>query len=189
MASSDPGDDRPIHRHRRACYGFRTVVEQVGDRWDASSPCPEWDACGILEHVIGFHEVLRLRPLGVKANRPKEDIPGRWAATQLAIFTALDANWGHPVDLPGGSTLDVATLLPALSTDVLVHTWDLGKAIGLEPVLDEDLCERALSGAEANGAALRSTGMYARPVAVSAKADVQTRLLGYLGRDPEWQGN
>lgn len=38
----------------------------------------EWDARGVLEHVIGFHEVLLLlRPLGIRADRPKNDVPGR----------------------------------------------------------------------------------------------------------------
>ena len=180
-------NDHPIYRHRKACYGFGSVVQQVAGRWNAPSPCPEWDARGILEHVIGFHEVLLLRPLGAKANRPKDDIPARWAATQLVVFTALDANWGHPVALAGGSTLDVAALLPALTTEVLVHTWDLAKAIDLHVDLDEDLCEEALSGAQANEPALRSSGMFAGPAGVPANADAQSRLVAYLGRDPLWQ--
>lgn len=180
-------DDRPIYRYRRACYGFGSVVQQVGGRWEAPSPCPEWDARGILEHVIGFHEVLLLRPLGAKANRPKDDVPGRWAATQLVLFTVLDANWAHPVALPGGSTLDVAALLPALTTEVLVHTWDLAKAIDLDVDLDQDLCEAALSRAQTNEAALRSSGMFAGPVGLPADADAQSRLVALLGRDPLWQ--
>ena len=34
----------------------------TGDgRWDRPSPCADWDARGVVEHVIGFHEVLVLR--------------------------------------------------------------------------------------------------------------------------------
>jgi hypothetical protein len=113
MTNASP-DDLPIYRHRRACYGFGAVVDQADGRWDRPSPCPEWDARAVLEHVIGFHEVLLLRPLGVKANRPKDEVPSRWTATQLAIFTVLDANLGHRVDLPDGSTLDLGSLLPSL---------------------------------------------------------------------------
>ena len=182
-------DDRPIYRHRKACYGFGAVVDQVDDRWGRPSPCPEWDARGVLEHVIGFHQVLLLGPLGVRANRPKDNIPGRWVATQLAIFTALDANWGHSVDLPNGSNLDVSRLLPMLTTDVLVHTWDLAMTIGVEAVLDADLCETALYGARKNVAGLRSSGMFAAPVNVPANADLQSRLIAFLGRDPHWQGS
>ena len=111
------------------------------------------------------------------------------AATQLVIFTALDANWGHPVEFKDGSNLDVRTLLPALTTDVLIHTWDLARAVGLDVVLDEDLCEVALAGAQAKEAALRESGMFAASVTVPVAADVQSRLLGFLGRDPDWQGS
>ena len=62
---------------------------------------------------------------------------------------------GHPVEFKDGSNLDVRTLLPALTTDVLIHTWDLARAVGLDVVLDEDLCEVALAGAQAKEAALR----------------------------------
>ena len=163
-------------------------MNQVGDRWDRASPCPEWDARGVLEHVIGFHEVLLLRPLHIRASRPKDDVAGRWTATQLVIFTALDANWGHPVDLPDGSTLDLRTLLPSLTTEVLVHTWDLARAIGVDVVLDRHLCERALSGARMHEAAFRSRSMFEAPVDVHVDEDIQSRLLGFLGRDPRWQG-
>jgi uncharacterized protein (TIGR03086 family) len=179
-------DDGAIYRHRQACYGFGSVVEQVGERWDRPSPCPEWDARGVLEHVIGFHEVLLLRPLGIKANRPKEDIPGRWETTQLVIFSALDANWSHPVPLPDDSTLDVGSLLPMLTTDVLVHTWDLARAVGVAVALDPDLCAMALSSARKNEAKLRSAGMFGPPVDVSADGNIQSRLLAFLGRDPQW---
>ena len=180
-------EDRPVYCHRRACYRFGAVVDQVGDRWDRPSPCPEWDARAVLEHVIGFHEVLLLRPLDIKANRPKNDVPSRWAATQLAIFTALDANWDHPVDLPDGSTLDVNRLLPALTTDVLVHTWDLAKAIGVDAALDMELCERALRLAHTNEVALRSSGSFDAQVDVRTDADLQSQLVAFLGRDPHWK--
>jgi hypothetical protein len=44
-----------IAHHLRACEGFTSVVDTVGDRWSAPSPCSEWDARGVVEHVIGFH--------------------------------------------------------------------------------------------------------------------------------------
>ena len=42
------------------------VVGQVGERWRRRSLCPVWDARGVLEHVIGFHKVLLLRPADVQ---------------------------------------------------------------------------------------------------------------------------
>lgn len=160
-------------RHRRALAGFGHVVAEVGDRWSAPSPCSEWDARGVLEHVIGFHEVLVLRPLGVRANRPKDDPVGRWAATHVAIGRALDSELGD----------DMQNLLPALTTDVLIHTWDLARAAGVDGTLDPELSRWAYD------AVLRhpvpdGSEMFGPPVAVPAGADLQTKLLAACGRRP-----
>ena len=40
-------------RHRRVCKIFGDEVSAVGDHWQTRSPCGEWDARGVLEHVIG----------------------------------------------------------------------------------------------------------------------------------------
>ncbi|MGP8058596.1 MAG: maleylpyruvate isomerase family mycothiol-dependent enzyme [Acidimicrobiales bacterium] len=176
----------PVARHRRACEGFGDVVGQVGERWHEGSPCPVWDARGVLEHVIGFHEVLLLRPLGIRANRPRDDMAGRWTVTQSAIFAALEAAGDRAGALPGATSFDIDGVLPTLTIEVLVHTWDLGQAAEVPVRLDPELCGVALAGARRNEAELRSSGMFGPPVAVDEDAAVQDRLLGFLGRDPRW---
>lgn len=169
-----------VRNHERACSRFGDTVNAVGDRWTLPSPCSDWDARGVLEHVIGFHEVLVLRPLGVKVQRPKDDVPARWSVTQTALFAALSDE-----DASAGLNLD--RLLPALTTDVVVHTWDLGRATGREPELDEDLVEQALAGVTNAGKAITGSGMYGPSVGVSSHASAVDRLLGLLGRDPTWR--
>jgi uncharacterized protein (TIGR03086 family) len=178
---------RSVDRHRLACDGFAEQASSVGDRWNNASPCSEWNARDVFEHVIGFHEVLVLRPLGVKVNRPKGDVPGRWDATQAAVFKALEATSNQPVDLPEGSTLDVSNLLPMLTIDVLVHTWDIAKAIGDQPELDSELCQWALDVSRGHEDALRSSGMYNQAVVVATNSDAPDQLVALLGRDPYWR--
>jgi hypothetical protein len=43
----------------------------------------------VLEHVIGFHDVLLLRPLGVKPDRPRDDPQRRWELTFDRLCEAL----------------------------------------------------------------------------------------------------
>jgi mycothiol maleylpyruvate isomerase-like protein len=74
---ADPVDPL-IERHRRACDGFARVADAVPvDRWTSPSPCTEWDARAVVEHVIGFHEILLLGPMGVRAHRPRDDEAAR----------------------------------------------------------------------------------------------------------------
>jgi len=171
----------------RACAGFSSAVAALGGRWERASPCSEWDARGVVEHVIGFHDVLLLRPLGMKPERPRHDPVARWAVTVPAIGVALrNARAQDTMSVPGGPDVDLARLLPMLTTDVVVHTWDLAKAGGIVPVLDTGLCTIALGNAQRNADAKRSSGVFAPPVTVPDDADPLTKLVALLGRDPAW---
>lgn len=167
-----------IADHRQACDGFTAAVRASAGRWDAPSPCTEWNARGVLEHVIGFHDVLLLRPLDAKPQRPKGDPAARWAITVDALFAALSR--------PGVLDAPRESLLGVLTTDVVVHTWDLCKAIGVDPVLDRRLCQIGLERALANARMFEGSDMFGPPVAVPDDAAVEDRLLGVFGRDPGW---
>jgi uncharacterized protein (TIGR03086 family) len=167
-----------LEDHRQACAGFTFAVRSSTGQWDAPSPCAEWDARGVLEHVIGFHDVLLLRPLHVKPTRPKDDPHARWAVTVDALFSALSR--------PGALDELRNTLLPYLTTEVLVHTWDLGAAVGFEVTLDPRLCRIGLDRAVADGDRRKASGMFAPPIDLPDDAAVQDQLLGVFGRDPGW---
>jgi uncharacterized protein (TIGR03086 family) len=167
-----------VEHHRRACDGFTQVVGATSGRWDAPSPCSEWDARGVVEHVIGFHDVLLLRPLDAKPTRPKDDPIARWSVTVEALFFALAS--------PAVLDAQRASLLGVLTTDVLVHTWDLSKATGREVSLDPELCEIGFERVETNREKFAALDMFGPPVAVADDGSIQDKLLGLFGRDPAW---
>jgi uncharacterized protein (TIGR03086 family) len=167
-----------VEHHRRACDGFARAVGAASGCWDAPSPCSEWNARGVLEHVIGFHDVLLLKPLDAKPVRPKDDPIARWSLTVDAVFSALAS--------PGVLDEPRTSLLGVLTTEVLIHTWDLSKATGGEVDLDGDLCEVGLERAEANRDKLAASDLFGPPIAVAKDASVHDRLLGVFGRDPSW---
>ena len=76
-------------------------------------------------------------------------------------------------------------MLAALTTDVLVHTWDLARAIGQSPALDPELCRAAYDGVRASGLP-RDSGMFGAEMPVAEDADESTRLIALYGRDPAW---
>jgi uncharacterized protein (TIGR03086 family) len=177
-----------IARHMRACTGFSAAVVDIAeDDWSRPSPCPEWDARGVVEHVIGFHDVLLLRPLSAKPERPKGDPAVRWEVTVPAIASALQgAGDDLLVSVPGAPDMDLARLLPMLTTEVLLHTWDLAKAVGASVSLDAELCADAYEASRRNVENLQGS-MFGPPVPVAADADVVTKLVALLGRDPAWR--
>lgn len=171
-----------VERHRRACSGFGRAVSAADGKWARATPCSEWDARALVEHVIGFHEVLLLKRLGVRAHRPRDDTVERWLATERALFGALEGEAAAP-----SGAVDVVQLLPILTADVLAHTWDLARAVGADATLDATLCEHALATVEPNDERLRASGMFGARVSVPAGADAQTRLVAFFGRDPQWR--
>lgn len=68
-----------------------------------------------------------------------------------------------------------------------MHTWDLARATGQDDHLDGDYCRALYEGMEPMDEVLRRSGQYGPRVPVPQNADWQTRLLGLIGRDPQWQ--
>lgn len=174
-----------VERHIQACRGFSDIVARSVGRWERPSPCAEWDARGVVEHVIGFHDVLLLVPLDAKPHRPKGDPAARWAVTATAIGTAVRAVSGDPAPGSGGAP-DLGRLLPVLTADVLVHTWDLARAVGVDPGLDLGLCAISYEVVRPNDEQIRHSGMFGPAVPVPDDADAGTKLVAFLGRDPSW---
>jgi hypothetical protein len=75
--------------HLAVCRRFGSAVRSADGKWDRGSPCTGWQARDVLEHVIGFHDVLLLRPLGLKPQRPRDDPQRRWDLTYERLHEAL----------------------------------------------------------------------------------------------------
>jgi uncharacterized protein (TIGR03086 family) len=179
-----------VERHRRACDGFSWVAANVPeDRWDSPTPCTEWNGQQLVEHVIGFHDFLLLRPFDVRAHRPREGSSARWNATAQALFSMLedDAVLDRAAELPGGGESTPRTMIEALTTDVIVHTWDLARGTGVPFDLDPELCATAYEAALVYPMD-RESGMVAAEIEVDDDADMTSKLVALYGRDPSWSG-
>jgi uncharacterized protein (TIGR03086 family) len=182
-------------RHLAVCQRFGESVRAANGKWDRPSPCEAWDARGVLEHVIGFHDVLLLRPLGLKPDRPRNDPQIRWELTYGALKMAFEPGrrlLERVVDIPElqgnpATRLDARAMMPNLTRDVLVHTWDLARAVGADDRLDPRWCELFYVALPSDPGGLSVSEMFDAPVAVSDQTDVQSKLLARLGRDPSWQ--
>jgi len=175
-------DDGVADLHLAVCRRFGEAVRSAHGKWDRRSPCDEWDARAVLEHVIGFHDVLVLRPLALKPDRPRHDPQMRWQLTYDSLEEAL---------VPGRATqLDTRRLIPKLTRDVLVHTWDLARAVEADDRLDPGWCELFYADLPADLQASSPPAMFKAPIVVNnvtSEIDVQARLLARLGRDPSWR--
>jgi uncharacterized protein (TIGR03086 family) len=182
-------------RHLAVCQRFGESVRAANGKWDCRSPCEAWDARGVLEHVIGFHDVLLLRPLGLKPDRPRDDPQIRWELTYGQLEKAFEPGrrlFERVVDIPElqsnpATRLDARAMMPNLTRDVLVHTWDLARAVGADDRLDPRWCELFYAALPSDPGGLSVSGMFDAPVAVGDQTDMQSKLLARLGRNTSWQ--
>src|ERR1700692_734102 len=164
--------------HLAVCQRFGEAVRSADGKWDCPSPCDAWDARGVLEHVIGFHDVLLLRPLGLTPDRPRDTPQRRWELTFDRLREALGREnlFERVVEVPAvgnnlAARLDARTLVPGLTQDVLVHTWDLARAVGANDRLDPAWCAVFIDRLPADPDALRASGMFAAAGTVGKHAD------------------
>jgi uncharacterized protein (TIGR03086 family) len=68
--------------------------------------------------------------------------------------------------------------------DIVVHTWDLARATGLDETLDPDEVHALFVGMEPMDEMLRQSGQYGPRVEVPDDADEQTKLIAFTGRLP-----
>ncbi|WP_338043741.1 maleylpyruvate isomerase family mycothiol-dependent enzyme [Mycobacterium riyadhense] len=169
--------------HLAVCRRFGLAVRSADGKWHRQSPCAAWNARDVLEHVIGFHDVLVLRPLGLKPGRPRDNPQRRWTLTYDQLEEAFSQQY---LSERAVGVLDADMLVPRLTQDVLVHTWDLARAVGADDRLNPDWCAHFLDRLPANPDAPSASGMFAPPV-VDNQTDAQSRLLARVGRDPSWR--
>lgn len=171
--------DDAVELHLAVCRRFGAAVASANGKWDRQTPCDAWDARGVLEHVIGFHDVLLLRPLGLKPERPHEDPQRRWQLTYHSLTEAFASGVA--------TRLDAYPLIPNLTRDVLVHTWDLARAVAADARLDPEWCEMFCGRLPTDPLDLGTSGMFGAPITLRDETDAQARLLARLGRDPCWR--
>ena len=68
-----------------------------------------------------------------------------------------------------------------ICTDVLVHIWDLARAVGGDESLDPDAVAAAYSGLKPMDAMIRMPGVFGPKVEASG-TDLQSEFLAFLGR-------
>jgi len=151
----------------------------AGSQWSASTPCTEWTVRDLVDHATAVQ--ARFGGLIGLAVTEAADWPAVRHAMEvlLADRAVLD---GH-VAVPGLGDMAKEQVLDICAFDLLLHTWDLARAIGadeqLPPQLVDD-CHAWLR--QLPPEILRSPGRYAPETVAGDDADEQARMLAFAGR-------
>lgn len=168
------------------------------DQFGARTPCSRYDVRKLVNHLLFWGPSLTgaARRVGVAPPSAAEDdvdlTEGDWAARLAAHVDGLVAAWGDPAAWEGMTTMGGPSELPAsmvgemVLVELVVHGWDLASATGQQPTWPEDVVDVAHSSAAGMAEQGRQMGIFGPEVPVSATRPTFDRLLGVVGRDPDW---
>lgn len=178
-------------RYRRVASRFTARANEVPDAaWELPAPCEGWVARDVVRHLVEWVPAFLSSaggPTLPEGPSVDDDPAGAWANLDEGIQALLDdpvasaSEISHPQ--AGTHRLDDAVAMFFLG-DVVVHTWDLARAAGLDEALDADIVHDMLVGMEPLDEMLRASGQYGPRVDVPDDADEQTKLIAFTGRRP-----
>ena len=160
-----------------------------GDRWASPSPCEGWTAHDVLAHVTANLRALRATIGGgdffESFGRPVDgDLLAAWAEERGGAAGSLVEAAAHSVDsvIVGGNPVPLVAMVDGLMRDLVIHTWDLARAVGGDERLSDDLVAAATEAMSMVTDEARGPGLYGYEVPAPPGADAQTRLLAASGR-------
>ena len=190
--TEQPSEDRsPAEEHRRIAAGFTAcVVGAAPSAWDDPAPVEGWAARDVVRHLVEWFPGFLKSGTGIdlpSGPSADEDPVAAWTVHSDGVQALLDdpATAGkmlkerHVGDVP----LDLA-VNNFYTTDVFLHTWDLARATGQDETLDPVKCAELFEEMLPLDQVLRDSGHYGPRVEVPDDADIQTKLLAFIGRTP-----
>lgn len=177
------------HRAVAGVFGERVRGVSPG-AWDNPAPCEGWVARDVVRHLVEWLPAFLAAGAGVELPRGpsvEDDPVAAWTVHSDGVQALLDdpetsarvLTNQHVGEVPLDQAVD-----RFYTADVFMHTWDLARATGQDERLDPGRCARLLEGMLPLDDMLRTSGQYGPRVEVPASADVQTRLLAFIGRSP-----
>lgn len=139
--------------------------------------CEEFNVAALIEHAVGTQVGIG----GIFGSAAQEG--DAWAEARAGMAEALstpgaaDGTMEHPTmgEIPRARMLAIAT------NDLLIHAWDLSRALGVDDALPEQNLQPAIEGVEGFPPALREQ-FFGTPLDVSDDAPLQTKMLAVAGR-------
>lgn len=177
-------------RYERLSQMFTDRIASVppGDpRWQQQSPCEDWSAIDVVRHVVDTEHMF-FGMVDHDVPGPGDDPLAAWPGIRDAMLAALRDPAVAEREYTGqmGTAVWQDSVDRFINGDLVVHTWDVARALGVDDSLPDDEVARVQEAFAPLGDAMRQPGAFGAEVEPPADASAQDRFLAFLGRDPRW---
>lgn len=175
----------PAGMWQLAAANFDRHVDAIDDaQWEAPTPCTEWSVRELVDHTVQAQAMLA-GALGVAIG--VDDVSAAdWPEVRAAFAAALT----DPTLLEGDTEPDVFggtpkhQLMGLAIGDLLIHSWDLARAIGGDETLPAEAVHTVHLGLQRIPDEQKRAGAFGPAIEVPNDASAQDKLLAYAGRCP-----
>ncbi len=165
------------------------------DRLTSPTPCDDWDVSALVSHVVGLLDDVPELMDGRASAAALDAEPRALHADPCTAWQRASGRARNALRQRGtpGPTLarqngdqHVEAYLDQLSFSLLVHSWDLARAVGHDDVLPRGLVTWAQRWLPPQVQTYRAVGLIGPPAAEPATTDPQPWLLAAAGRESSW---
>jgi uncharacterized protein (TIGR03086 family) len=156
---------------------YQAVTEE---QWASPTPCDDWAVKELVDHAVGTQVGFAGPVIGVELEEGAE-----WPAIRDAMTAAISAEGALEgmVDHPAFGQVPKSMILGIGTSDLLLHAWDLARAIGADETLPAEVVQACHMGLQQfPPEMMRSPGFFGPEVECAADADAQTKMLSFAGR-------
>jgi len=177
------------------------LVRIDDDQLGAPTPCGESTVGDLLDHVGGLAQAFAAaatKDFGPMTSTPPAPDGARlsagWRADIPDHLAALAQAWADPatwegMTQAGGVSLPGEVAGRIALNEIVLHAWDLARAIGQPYQQDPgslEACLASLSAMYPPEDPERRRGIFGPPVYVREDAPLVDRVVAFSGRDPAW---
>jgi uncharacterized protein (TIGR03086 family) len=180
----------------RASQRFGRAVHAIRDeQWGLPTPCTDWNVRDLVHHLVyenvwapPLFEGRTLEEVGdrFEGDLLGDDPKGAWDRAARAAVEAVERPGAleRTVNLSYGDVRGEHYAFE-LFTDMLIHAWDLSRAIGTDETLDEDLVRVVYERMKPREAELKASGLFGErlepPAGVAPQTAAPLPFVGGLG--------
>ncbi|WP_341927926.1 maleylpyruvate isomerase family mycothiol-dependent enzyme [Nocardioides psychrotolerans] len=163
---------------------FTALLATPDADWGAASPCEGWSAADVIAHVVDTQRDFLAQRDAEIGERPTGTPPEVWAAHDAVVRRLLADDSFTATEYAGffGPTTVGETLTRFYGFDLLVHQWDVARALGRDVTWDDAQMDRIDQALDGFGEHLYGEGICRPALDADADAPRQTRLLARMGR-------
>lgn len=174
-------------KYDRVVGRFTELVDSISaDQWSLSTPCEGWTIRDLMHHIVVRDDRISATVGGEPQVEPDAgaDLTVEWRR-RLAWWAAGLAD---PVRSATVWTTAMGEMTFQQAADrfmtgeLLIHTWDLARALGVDDTLDAEAVRTTFVQMQAYGDLIRRPGAMGPAIDAPAEADEQTRLIAFTGR-------